>query len=177
MAAGDIFRDGARGAERLMPLLLPGFACAMAVHAHLPNAHPPNTFGGFLTLLLLLPFTCAVLGLFIQALRFVTFDWFVKLSRERAVNEDSPDARPYALYANLCVLWVGFYLASLFAHWSRLAESWGRIVGYVVILIVVGFALARAAMLAYDRSHRFTSPAEASVPAARKRKTTRKKTD
>ena len=64
-----------------MPILLPGFACAMAVHAHLPDAGPPHTFGGFLTLLLLLPFTAAVLGLIIQALRFVTFDWAVKLLR------------------------------------------------------------------------------------------------
>ncbi|MHC4730409.1 MAG: hypothetical protein ACYS6Z_07420 [Planctomycetota bacterium] len=159
-----------------MPILLPGFACVLAVHAHLPDARPPQTFGGFLTLLLLLPFTAAVFGLFIQALRFVTFDWIVKLFKERGVNEDSPDAYHYGLYANLCVFWVVFYLASLFAH---LSESWKhpwRFLGYVVILVLIGFALAWAAMLAYDRSHRFTRPADTSAPAARKRKTTRKKT-
>ena len=31
MAAGDVFRDGARGAGRLMPILLPGFALVVAV--------------------------------------------------------------------------------------------------------------------------------------------------
>jgi hypothetical protein len=171
MAAGDILRDGARGAGRLMPILLPGFACVLATHAHLPDARPPQTFGGFLTLLLLLPFTAAVFGLFIQALRFVTFDWIVKLFKESEVNEDSPDAYHYALYANLCVFWVIFYLASLFAHWSKSWENPGRGIGYVVILVLVGIALTMAAMRSYHRSHMF------SRPAARKRKTTRKKTE
>jgi hypothetical protein len=171
MAAGDILRDGARGAGRLMPILLPGFACTMAVHAHFPNCGPSHTFGGFLTLLLLLPFTAAVLGLFIQALRFVTFDWIVKLFKGRAVNEDSPDAYHYALYANFCVLWVVFCLTSLFSHWSYAWEHKGRLVGSVIIVGLIGFALYWAAMLAYERSHQF------SKPATRKRKTTRKKTE
>lgn len=154
-----------------MPILLPGFACVMATHAHLKDVKPPETFGGFLTLLLLLPFAAAVLGLLIQALRYVTFDWLVKLVKGREVNEDSPDAYHYALYANLCVFWVVFYLASLFAHWSKSWENVGRGVGYVVILVLITIALAMAAMRSYHRSHMF------SQPAARKRKTTRKKTD
>ena len=108
MATGDILRDGARGAGRLMPILLPGFACPLAVHAHLGDMDPPQTFGGSLTLLLLLPFAAAIFGLIIQALRFVTFDWIVKLFKGREVNLDSPDADRYALYANLCVFWVFF---------------------------------------------------------------------
>jgi len=160
-----------------MPILLPGFACVLAVHAHFPDTRPPQTFGGFLTLLLLLPFTAAVIGLFIQALRLVTFDWIVKLLKEREVNEDSPDAYHYALYANLCVFWVIFYLASLFAHWSKSLESVGRFVGYLVILVLIGFALTMAAMRAYHRSHRFAGQPAAGQPATRKRKTTRKQTE
>lgn len=171
MAAGDIFRDGARGAGRLMPILLPGFACVLATHAHFPKAELPHTFGEFLTLLLLLPFSAAVFGLVIQALRFVTFDWIVTFFKEREVNEDSPDAYHYALYANLCVFWVVFCLASIFAHWSWSWEHVGRGVGYVVLLVLLTVALAMAAMRSYHRSHRF------SQPAARKRKTTRKKTE
>lgn len=170
MAAGDIFRDGARGAGRLMPILLPGFACVLATHGHL-GIRPSETIGGFLTLLLLLPFASALFGLLIQALRFVTFDWAVTLVKGRGVNPDSPDAYPYSLYANLCVFWVVFSLALLFAHLSYAWEHKGRTVGSLIILALIGFALAKAAMLAYHRSHQF------SKPAARKRKTTRKKTE
>jgi len=170
MAAGDILRDGARGAGRLMPILLPGFACVLATHGHLRIA-PRDTFGGFLTLLLVLPFAAALFGLIIQALRFVTFDWLVKLIRGREVNLDSPDAYHYALYANLSITWGVFALASLFAHLSKSFENWGRGIGYVVVLLAIWYALSKAAMLAYHRSHMFGKP------ATRKRKTTAKKTD
>ncbi|MHC4816705.1 MAG: hypothetical protein ACYTF8_01415 [Planctomycetota bacterium] len=171
MAAGDIFRDGARGAGRLMPILLPGFAFVMGATATHGVSIFAHTFAGFLTLLLLLPFTAALLGLINQALRYVTFDWAVKLLRGDPVNEDSPDAYHYALYANLCVVWVVFTLSALFAHWSYMWEHKGRVVGYLILIILFGFALAWAAMLAYHRSHQF------SKPATRKRKTTRKKTE
>lgn len=170
MAAGDILRDGARGAGRLMPIFLPGFALVVAVHAHL-GASPPYTVGAFLILLLLLPFVTAVLGLIVQALRFVTFDWIVKRIKGDPVNEDSPDAHHYALYANLSIFWGVFTLSSIFAHCFRSWEKVGRDIGYVIFFLVIWYALSRAAMLAYHRSHRFARPAD-----ARKRKTTRKKT-
>lgn len=156
-----------------MPILLPGFAglLAIASHGHV-SAKPPQTFGGFLTLLLLLPFTAAVVGLLIQALRIVIFDRIVTLVHKREVNEDSNDAATYALYANLSILWGVTLLASLF---RRLSDWWdpGRI-AYLIILFLVWYGLSKAAMLAYHRSLRFTSPSQ---PATRKRKTTPKKTD
>jgi len=154
-----------------MPIILPGFACVLAAHSHSGFDHPPQTFGGFLTLLLLLPFTVAVFGLIIQAVRFVTFDWIVKLIRGREVNLDSPDAYHYALYANLSILWGVFSLASIFVHCFRSWDKAGRDIGYAVVLLAVWYALSKAAMLAYHRSHMFGKP------ATRKRKTTAKKTD
>jgi len=154
-----------------MPILLPGFACVLATHAHLPDVRTPQTFGEFLTLLLLLPFAAAVFGLIIQALRFVIFDGIVKLFTDSGVNEDSPDAYHYALYANLSIFWGVFALASLFAHWSKSWEYWTRGVGYVIVLGLIWYALSNAAMRSYHRSHMF------GTPAARKRKTTRKKTE
>jgi hypothetical protein len=173
MAAGDILRDGARAAGRLMPLLLPGFAGLIAVTHFSPGVSfpHPQTFGGFLTLLLLLPFLAAVVGLLIQALRFVTFDLLVQLFQKSGVNEDSNDAATYALYANLSVLWGVVLLASIFGRWSWWWDQ-GHRIAYLVLLLVVLFALAWAAMLAYHRSHRLTGK-----PATRKRKTTRKKTE
>ena len=152
-----------------MPILLPGFACLLAAsHLHFSL---PETLGGFLTLALLLPFASAVLGLLIQALRFVIFDRIVTLVRGRQVNLDSPDAYPYALYANLSIFWGVFSLASISVHCFRSWDNVGRDIGYVVVLLAIWYALSKAAMLAYHRSHMFGKP------ATRKRKTTRKTQD
>lgn len=173
MAAADILRDGARGAGRLMPLLLPGFAGLLGVasHGHTP-VELPETFGGFLTLLLLLPFTAAVVGVLIQALRVVIFDRIVVSWLKQGVNEDSNDAATYAMYANFSIVWGLFFLGSLFRRWEYWWENLGR-VAYLLILLWVWGGLIDMAMRAYHRSHRFAT--SSAVPAARKRKTTRKK--
>ena len=125
-----------------MPILLPGFACLLAAsHLHFSL---PETLGGFLTLALLLPFASAVLGLLIQALRFVIFDRIVTLVRGREVNLDSPDAYHYALYANLSILWGLFSPTALIAHWDTSFESFGRGAGYVVLILLIWYALTAA---------------------------------
>jgi len=147
----DLFRDFARACARLAPLWLPGFAVVL-VSAHFGHAAlfdvPHRTFGGFLSLLLLLALASLLFGILVQSLRFVTFDLARGLVQERDPAGDSPEAIRYALYANLATLWGLLFLVAAIGHWSWWWDRPARVL-FLLVFIIVEYGLIAGALHAY----------------------------
>jgi len=159
----DLVRDGARWFRAQLPILLPGFGAFII----LLSVFGENLGSGALALFFGVV-AAALLGLLVQALRVVTFDFVRRLLPRAEGAEPAPPTWHYALLANLATLWAVLILA-LLAVKSRWVGKNPATLGAFLLMLLVGVGLVVTALQA------LRAPPEPPAPPPPARRTSRKK--